>query len=146
MRNREHGSNTTNISVCQLDCRFHMASLWMPEQRLQALCVAIVRLRLYGHAFAAVSDHEIELHPAVLAETAEVTSRLGEDVCHEVLIDGTVIAQQVACENIALGPIFQTVPCSPYTLNWLSITLPSKGSSAAARFRHRTMMPESSIH
>jgi len=45
--------------------------------------------------------------PLSLQEIVEGTSHLGEDVCHEVLIDDAVIAQQVAREDIELSPIFQ---------------------------------------
>ena len=56
-------------------------------------------LTFYGCTLALIAHEEIEFHATIFMKIIQLTSHLPKDVCHEVLLDGTIITKQVTLQN-----------------------------------------------
>jgi len=64
------------------------------------LGLCIFCLYLHGHTFTLISDQEIQFQAGVLLKIVQTLSFLDECIGHQILVDGALVAAQVAQQDI----------------------------------------------
>ena len=96
-----------DIVVSKFETTHYMVFLWMFQNGSHGLGITAGGLAFYRGTLTLIAYKEIELHPTIFMIVIELAAHFPEYVSHKVLLDGTMVAEQIASKDARLSAIFQ---------------------------------------